>query len=225
MKTEATHPAEVAAGATASRSTPETEGERAGPTFPEVLGQRGAAASDTATATATVTVTGPEGESPGGFVALVSGLAAQVVVASQAFSMRRGGLDPSGPPRGRREDPLDPATRQAAQLAPPMPVGHGESAAPRADGAVEARAHASLEEVLPAIVRRIAWSGDGKKGSLRLEFGAGALAGGTLVVHADEGRVRVSLSAPEGADARAWKERIAARLEEKRICVDELVVD
>jgi hypothetical protein len=87
------------------------------------------------------------------------------------------------------------------------------------------RARASLEEVLPAVVRRIAWSGDGRKGSLRLEFGAGALAGGTLVVHADDGRIRVQLSAPPGADASAWKERIVSRLEERKLHVDEVVVE
>jgi acetylornithine deacetylase/succinyl-diaminopimelate desuccinylase-like protein len=93
------------------------------------------------------------------------------------------------------------------------------------DAPVLARAHASLEDVLPAIVRRIAWAGDGRKGSLRLEFGAGALAGGTLVVHADDGRVKVELRAPPGTDAAAWRDRIAARLEEKRIRVDEIVVE
>jgi hypothetical protein len=93
------------------------------------------------------------------------------------------------------------------------------------DAPVQASARASLEEVLPALVRRIAWSGDGKRGTLRLEFGEGALAGGTLLVHADDGRVRVELQAPPGTDTTAWKERIASRLTKRGVNLDELVVE
>jgi hypothetical protein len=234
MKTEAKGPAEAGV---ASRAPVAAREEAAGGTsFPEVMGQRAGAGAELGSGlgsgsgsaacagSGSPVAVGGEVLGEGGFVAFASGLVTQMVVASQAFAMRRGGLDPGAPAKGRREDPLDPAARQVAQLAPPMPV-HGESAAPRADAAVEARTQASLEEVLPAIVRRIAWSGDGRKGSLRLEFGAGALAGGTLVVHADEGRVKVELCAPEGADAGAWRERIAARLLEKSIRVDEIVVE
>jgi hypothetical protein len=78
--------------------------------------------------------------------------------------------------------------------------------------AVEARPPPSLEELLPVLVRKIAWSADARRGSLRLEFGAGALSGATLLVHADAGRVRVQLSGAAGADLSAWCERIAARL-------------
>jgi hypothetical protein len=78
--------------------------------------------------------------------------------------------------------------------------------------------------MLPTLVRRIAWSGDGRKGSLRLEFGGGALAGGTLVVHSQDGRVRVELDAPAGTDTAAWKERITARLEERNLEVEEIDV-
>ena len=53
----------------------------------------------------------------------------------------------------------------------------------------------------PDMVKKIAWAGDGKRGSMRLELGAGALAGGTLLVQAEEGRVRVELNAPPG---RTW---------------------
>jgi hypothetical protein len=150
----------------------------------------------------------------------------EVVLAAQAAGARRGGTDLTGEAkRGLRGDPLDPATRQSAQLAPPFSESAGVQAPAAAAPPVEVRARASLEEVLPAVVRRIAWSGDGRKGSLRLEFGAGALAGGTLVVHADDGRIRVQLSAPPGADASAWKERIVSRLEERKLHVDEVVVD
>jgi hypothetical protein len=127
--------------------------------------------------------------------------------------------------RGRKTDPLDPATRQSAQLAPLCFDGAGATS-PRlaAEAPVENAARASLEQVLPELVRRIAWSGDGRKGTLRLEFGAGALAGGTLIVHSDEGRVRVELDAPAGVDTAAWKERIASRLEQRQLDVEDVEV-
>jgi hypothetical protein len=230
MKTEATRPPESPESSHASMGA---RAEAAGASFPEVLGQHAMGVMPgmgTGTGTGTGAgaggvIEGGEGGATGEFVALASGVATQAVVASQAFAMRRGGVDRGATWRGSRADPLDPATRQAAQLGPPLlgPEMVGQRVS--AEAPAEVRAHASLEEVLPAIVRRIAWSGDGRKGSLRLEFGAGALAGGTLVVHADEGRVRVELHAPSGTDAAVWRDRIAARLEEKRIRVDELVVE
>jgi hypothetical protein len=90
---------------------------------------------------------------------------------------------------------------------------------------VQAATRASLEELLPALVRRIAWSGDGRRGTVRLEFGEGALAGGTLFVHAEDGRVRVELQAPPGTDTAVWKRRIASRLTKRGLTLDELVVE
>jgi hypothetical protein len=59
---------------------------------------------------------------------------------------------------------------------------------------------------------------------MRLELGAGSLAGGTLVVHAESGRVRVELDAPAGADIEAWKARLSERLLRRGVVVDELTV-
>ncbi len=115
--------------------------------------------------------------------------------------------------------------RHCAQIAPPLGPIEGMRAQAPADAPVRASTRASLEEVLPALVRRIAWSGDGKKGSLRLEFGHGALAGGTLLVHAFEGRVRVELQAPPGTDAAEWKGRLTSRLERRGLKVDEVLVE
>jgi hypothetical protein len=81
-----------------------------------------------------------------------------------------------------------------------------------------------METVLPELVRRIAWAGDGRRGSMRLEFGSGALTGGTLVVHAEEGRVRVELDAPPGTDLAAWRARLEERLASRGVVVDELSV-
>ena len=70
----------------------------------------------------------------------------------------------------------------------------------------------SLEELLPALVRRIAWAGDRHKGTVRLELGAGVHAGTTVTVHADGGRVRVELGGAEGPDLDGLRARIDARL-------------
>ena len=89
---------------------------------------------------------------------------------------------------------------------------------------VDTQARASLESVLPELVRKIAWSGDGNRGSMRLEFGAGTLEGGSLVVHAEGGRVRVALDAPAGTDLEAWRVRREQRLAARGVTVDELLV-
>jgi hypothetical protein len=110
--------------------------------------------------------------------------------------------------------------RHAAQIAPPMLGGP----APIAESVPEVKARASLEELLPQVVKRIAWAGDGRRGSVRMELGAGALAGGTVTVHADDGRVRVEIAAPAGADAGHWRERIEARLAARGIEVERVEV-
>ncbi len=106
-------------------------------------------------------------------------------------------------------DPLDPAMRNPAIVAPPV-------AAPAAPAPVEAmeapRARMSMEELLPALVRRIAWTGDKHKGTVRLELGAGAHAGTTLLVHADGARVRVEVHGVEGRDLDDFRRRLDARL-------------
>jgi hypothetical protein len=118
--------------------------------------------------------------------------------------------------RHEQDDALQPDARRAARLGPPsataLPVQAPiEPAAPRPIG-VEAPARASFEDLLPALVRKVAWSGDSRRGSIRLELGAGALAGATLLVQAEDGRVCVRLSAPPGVDLDGWRERIACRL-------------
>jgi hypothetical protein len=69
-----------------------------------------------------------------------------------------------------------------------------------------------LEQLWPVLVRRVAWEGDARRGAIRLELGAGALSGATLLLQCDDGRVRVRLHEPPGADRDAWRTRIAARL-------------
>jgi len=143
----------------------------------------------------------------------------------------------SGMPRERRahpdeDDPLDPMRRHRAAdlpqgllvcpaaLEPAGSVAMGTSNA----ATTSARMGASLEDLVPALVRRIAWSGDRHRGAVRIELGAGELAGGTLLVQADDGRVRVHLDAPPGADPRRWQERITERLATRGLITDSVEV-
>jgi hypothetical protein len=127
--------------------------------------------------------------------------------------------------RARRDedDDLDPAARQAAQLAPPvMAQPMAEAAGP---GAAGTNARVSMEELLPALVKKIAWSGDAQRGTVRMELGAGELAGATLMVSSEGGRVRVQLQAPPGTDVRSWRERLRGRLEAKGLSIESLEVE
>jgi hypothetical protein len=121
---------------------------------------------------------------------------------------------------------MDPAARQAAHLAPPGAVSQPltDPAAPAAE-AVATRARTSLEDLLPSLVRKVAWSGDGRRGTVHLELGEGPLAGGKLLIQAEDGRVRVRLSAPDGVAREAWRDRIASRLAARGLDVDEVDVD
>jgi hypothetical protein len=133
--------------------------------------------------------------------------------------------------RRSEDDALDPIHRRQAALAPPPENASAwvpTLAAARLDTPASATAdvhtRVSMEELLSSLVRKIAWSGDGRRGTVRIELGAGALAGGVLVIHADEGRVRVQLSAPSGVDASAWADRIRSRLAARQIHVEHVEV-
>jgi hypothetical protein len=140
---------------------------------------------------------------------------------------RRGDVDLHAPRRKAAAEAtaLDSSARHAAQLAPPSLGGLALSDGRAGPVQVETRIRSSLEDLLPELVRRVAWSGDGRRGTVRLELGAGELAGATLLVHADDGRVRLQLSVPPGVSARGWGERIAERLGARGLVVDGVEVD
>ena len=120
----------------------------------------------------------------------------------------------------RDHDLLDPGLRHAASLAPPVVPFAATSPAVAAAAPLRAR---SLEELLPALVRRIAWAGDRHSGSVRLELGAGAYAGTTVVVHADGGRVRVEISGSEGPELDRLRTRLDSRLRGHGLDVESVV--
>jgi hypothetical protein len=120
------------------------------------------------------------------------------------------------------EEQLAPGPVPALGIWSPPAVGTA-AGAPVPSG--EQQARRSLEDLLPSLVRKIAWSGDARRGTMRLELGAGALSGGTLVVHADDGRVSVQLRAPEGVNAAEWRARIEERLVMRGLSVDAVEVE
>jgi hypothetical protein len=119
-----------------------------------------------------------------------------------------------------RFDPLDPSARCVAQLAPPLSIPAAPAAtALGAHEEVAPRARVSMEELLPQLVKRIAWAthNDRRCGSVQLELGAGRHAGTTITVHSDDGRVRVEIDGTEASDLRS---RIRTRLERHGLHVE-----
>jgi hypothetical protein len=117
----------------------------------------------------------------------------------------RGRLDDEGP------DPPQVPVGQPATAAPPGPP---LSLTP------QERAATALRELWPALVRSVAWEGDGTRACMRLELGGGALSGATLLLRCEGGRVHVALSHPLGADLDPWRARIGARLIAAGLVVD-----
>ena len=114
-------------------------------------------------------------------------------------------------PHGKRADaadPLDPETRRYAQLAPPAFAHAAPVTAATSVDDVAPRARVSMEELLPQLVKRIAWAGDKRRGSVQMELGSGPHAGTVVTVHADDGNVRVEL---HGDDTGALRRRLEDR--------------
>lgn len=122
----------------------------------------------------------------------------------------RGGGDEATEPRLPELDAADAAWAHRAALVAPPP-GDVQTAA-RAHVEQVSR-HASVEELAPVLLRKMAWSGDGRRGAARLELGSGSLAGAVVTLEAEQGVVALSV---EGLDAReetSLRARLARGLE------------
>ncbi|HMI89502.1 MAG TPA: hypothetical protein VK550_35750 [Polyangiaceae bacterium] len=108
-----------------------------------------------------------------------------------------------------RDATLDPMMQVLGALAPRSAAA---SATARPEPAVVPDVRAPIEQLMAKLVRRVAWSGNGRTGVARLELGGGELEGATLTIHADDGLVRVALDLPPGVDRAVWKTRISERL-------------
>jgi hypothetical protein len=73
-----------------------------------------------------------------------------------------------------------------------------------------------LQNLISGLARRVAWGGDRRKGSARIELSEGPLAGATLIVHTEQRSVSVELELPAGGSSTGdWQQRILDRLEER----------
>jgi hypothetical protein len=125
---------------------------------------------------------------------------------------RRRDEAPSDRDRERAAVPLDPLLCQMA-----IHTGINPGVGPAASS-TEPPASLPLREdiqnLIVRLARRVAWGGDGRKGSARIEFSEGALAGAILIVHAEQRAVSVELSLPRGVTLpEDLQRRILERLE------------
>jgi hypothetical protein len=118
---------------------------------------------------------------------------------------------PGGPPHYGTLDPL--LCQMALHLDITPTVGSTASGeAPAA--ALPLRE--DLQNLINGLARRVAWGGDRRKGSARIELSEGPLAGATLIVHTEQRSVCVELELPAGGGlAGDWQQRILERLEER----------
>ena len=120
-----------------------------------------------------------------------------------------------------RDATLDPMMQVLGALAPRAAP---PNATARAEPTVHPDARTPIDQLMARLVRRVAWSGNGRNGVARLELGAGELEGATLVIQADDGVVRVALDLPPGVDRAAWKARISERLAVRGLQVEAVEV-
>jgi len=108
--------------------------------------------------------------------------------------------------------PLDPLLCQMAiQFGINPAVGLSASGATEPSAALPLRE--DLQNLITGLARRVAWGGDRRRGSARIELSVGPLAGSTLTVHAEQRTVTVELElAPGSSLAGDWQQRILERL-------------
>jgi hypothetical protein len=113
-----------------------------------------------------------------------------------------------------RELSVDPLSRAlAAPVAHPPP----EAAVPTLS--TLERVEPTIEAMLGRVVKRIAWGGDGRRGTARLELGSGELAGAVILLEADERGVEIDVELPAGCSADVWRDRILERLRDRGLSV------
>lgn len=114
-----------------------------------------------------------------------------------------------GPERPELESSDPTWTHRAALMGPPP----GDLQTEARTHVEQVTRHASLEELAPTLLRKMAWSGDGRKGAARLELGAGSLAGAVVTLEADQGVVALSVDGLNAAEESSLRARLAAGLE------------
>jgi len=90
-----------------------------------------------------------------------------------------------------------------------------------ASAPTDARAWVAHEPLVREIVRAIAWGGDRRRGTARIELGGSRLGGGTVVVHAEGTVIRLELEGPPDVDTTELRARVVARLEARGFTVQD----
>lgn len=121
--------------------------------------------------------------------------------------------------RDQEKSPL-PSPFPVGALAVFVPAGQ----TPAAQQTQSVQSVMSMEQLIPEMVRKIAWGGDRQRATARLELGRGALNGACVTVHSDHGSVRVELSGGDPHELDQFRERIERRLRERGIDLEDVRV-
>lgn len=151
--------------------------------------------------------------SPG--AALAGAPAAQPELAHPGAIQRKEPREPSDErdqepePEAVEGEPCDPAwAHRAALMAPPPGDVQGEARA----HVEQVGRHASIEQLAPTLLRKMAWSGDGRRGAARLELGAGSLSGAVVTLEAEHGVVALSVEGLDPREESSLRRRLAEGL-------------
>ena len=105
-------------------------------------------------------------------------------------------------------DAGDPTWAHRTALMAPPPT-HVQAAAQHVESVAR---HASLEELAPQLLRKMAWSGDGKRGAARLELGTGSLSGAVVTLEADGREVALSVEGLTASEESSLRSRLSEGL-------------
>lgn len=110
-------------------------------------------------------------------------------------------------------DPVDPLARALALPAMRTPEPPPATSAPAA-------ARLPDEVALERLVKRFAWGGNGKRGTARIELGAGPLSGATLLLSGEGRELRLEIEGADEGAARAFVRRLEERLSAKGLTLE-----
>jgi hypothetical protein len=97
-------------------------------------------------------------------------------------------------------------------------AGFTEPAVPAPTGPV------AIDPLVGELLRSIAWGGDRRRGTARIELGSGRYGGTALKVEVVGERLHIDLEAPPGVDANELGARLSERFAARGLPVDSLVV-
>jgi hypothetical protein len=133
---------------------------------------------------------------------------------------RRARRDPE-----RDDAPPSPLPTDAPLLDPLVcALSHPRTIEPVTIAAPPSTVELPVEALLERLVRRVAVGGTGRRGTARLELGAGGLDGTTVTIHADDsGEVSVEVELGPGARG-DWHEGLKEKLERRGLTVKSVEV-